>query len=180
MAKPIDVWLISIEALEKAPDTTEKEVEMGQKAGNRGGARGGMGLGWGKQAKSVESKAAEVQWFILTGHCVGIPKRKIFTQAQISKFKSLQFTMKAKPGKKSDKKTEDLDPTVFMKTNEMTRDIQLPTIFESSLRFLPMVSSDENETRLTKYRFKPRRGEVDNISDFEIQLKLVKPIKLKR
>ncbi|MCJ8330694.1 MAG: hypothetical protein HRT89_19065 [Lentisphaeria bacterium] len=154
LAKPIDVWLESIKAIDPVVKQTTKPS-------------------WnGEQTDEKKLKAGYAQWFVLKGTFWNCPDRPIFTQDQLTKFKSL---LKAKL-----KDNAKVPKPKFLNTNVMTNRLVLANIFIDSLRFLPMISADGKDTRLTKFKFRSQPSEVGTISSFELQLKLIEPIKLKR
>ncbi|MCH2174163.1 MAG: pilus assembly protein PilM [Lentisphaeria bacterium] len=177
VAKPLDVWIVGIKAIEGKAKKEEKD-------NNRTGGFFNFGGGDGV-ATITKSSGDSVEVFEITGYTVGIPDikrpttdisqleytRPIFTRGQINDFNSSLFLRQ--------KKDDKLNLNFVENENKIIPETSLPLIFENSLRFSEYFSGNEEETKLIQYDNNPS-GLAKNLSAFVIQVRLNKTIPLKR
>ncbi len=187
LAKPIDLWIVTLKGLDKAPE----EADSGGGGGGGGGPTGLQGLfmepgGGGNNNNRNQNQNQNVEWFRLQGYSLRIPEvdkatrehlRPLFTQDQLNGF-DVELERRAKESPKDP--LPPLEPLLGPdKENRVTeKTVALSAVFRESLQFLRYFSDDVNEVRLTKYE-QPRQ-DVKNLRYFEIVVKLKEPIQIKR
>ena len=159
------------------------------------------------QIETATEEIAETEaiWFVISGHSVNIPDRKIYSDEQMAQFDAMTEKVRARIRKEAGSDTEDavpededavadpnnvaaeepeeLDATVVEieefgpPPNRVTQSTQLPELLVSAIRDLPAFSDDPEETRILELQTREKSG-FRNLSSFRIQVKLVTPISL--
>ncbi len=211
LVKPNDMWFVKIQHVDKPqyvkPDEEEEEKKMKGKT-KSAPPRGGFFMtpqfaGGRIDAEPEEIADAEAVWFVISGHSVNIPDRKIYSDEQIAQFDAMTKEVRdqireetgadaedaavedtvADPDKIAVKDPEELDATVVEieefgpPPNRVTQSTQLPELLVSAIRDLPTFSDDPEETRILELQTREQLG-FRNLSSFRIQVKLNTPISL--
>jgi type IV pilus assembly protein PilM len=197
LVKPNDMWFVKIQYVEKPQYTKPDEEEEVEKAKpKRGGFFIAPQLSSGKiEAVAEEIVETEAVWFVISGHSVNIPDRKIYSDEQIAQFDAMTEEVRAQTRKEAGSDAENAvpedpvaDPNNFDATiveieefgpppNRVTQSTQLPEVLVSAIRDLPAFSDDPEETRILELQTREQSG-FRNLSSFRIQVKLVTPISL--
>ena len=155
------------------------------------------------EAAAEEIADAEAVWFVISGHSVNIPDRKIYSDEQMAQFDAMTEEVRAQirteagldaedaapedvvadPDKAAAEEPEESDATVVEieefgpPPNRVTQSTQLPELLVSAIRDLPAFSDDPEETRILELQTREKLG-FRNLSSFRIQVKLITPISL--
>ena len=173
MAKPKDVWFVSISKV-KAP-TIRKAKKRGKKKNP---------FGKKKRAAKSQKKGGEAVWLQIVGQAVAIPStepaREIFTSEQIAAFNKLASERSKLGGEKEEasKKNEvqaKEKGEYFWEPNILKPDIILSELFLKSLHWSNFFSDDPDETKILESRFSET---YRNLTTFRIQLKLTEPVSI--
>ena len=205
LVKPNDMWFVKIQHIDKPQYTKPDEEE--EMAVTKKPKRGGffMAPQLSGQIETVAEEIAETEavWFVISGHSVNIPDRKIYSDEQMAQFDAMTEEVRARTRKEAGSDTEDavpedpvadpnnvaaeepeeLDATVVEfeefgpPPNRVTQSTQLPELLVSAIRDLPAFSDDPEETRILELQTREKSG-FRNLSSFRIQIKLVTPISL--
>ena len=204
LVKPNDMWFVNIQHIEKPQYTKpDEEEEVEETKPKRGGFFMAPQLAGQVEAATEEIAETEALWFVISGHSVNIPDRKIYSDEQMAQFDAMTEEVRARIRKEAGSDTEDaapedavadpnnvaaeepeeLDATVVEieefgpPPNRVTQSTQLPELLVSAIRDLPAFSDDPEETRILELQTREKSG-FRNLSSFRIQVKLVTPISL--
>lgn len=183
-AKPIDIWFDYIKPT--TPPARRRRADHKQSTADDAvglglfGAGGGRGGGGNTANTNKKEKTDNKQWFVIRGHAVSIPKRKIFTREQIKKFnESLAAHQKDADKSEKDAKQKELlswRPTSYDdERNLVPGDVSLlPEILMKSLNASDYFTP--GETKITSFQLDDT---WKNYSTFQIKLKLKNPLRIK-
>ena len=204
LVKPNDMWFVKIAHIDKPEYIKLDEEEMiKEKKPKRGGFFMAPQLTGQVEAAAEEIADAEAVWFVISGHSVNIPDRKIYSDEQMAQFDAMTEEVRAQirteagldtedaapedvvadPDKAAAEEPEESDATVVEieefgpPPNRVTQSPQLPELLVSAIRDLPAFSDDPEETRILELQTREKLG-FRNLSSFRIQVKLITPISL--
>lgn len=187
VAKPIDVWVTSIEVT--SPPSQEEKAAAEADAGEAFDFFGGGGPA--APASSDKPKGQETaEWFLIIGYSMVIPEqsivngeasgsfiRKIYSAEQILKFNEIYKRLSANP--QNAKSLEALKAKLPFneEANKIQTNTSLTIMFQDALR----LSEEFNpqQTRVQKFN-RVVRTDIRNLHSFEIRLQLNNPIRLNR
>ncbi|MDP7739859.1 MAG: type IV pilus assembly protein PilM [Lentisphaeria bacterium] len=204
LVKPNDMWFVKIEHIDKPQYIKPDEEEIiEEKKPKRGGFFMAPQLIGQAEAVAEEIVEEEAVWFVISGHSVNIPDRKIYSDEQMAQFDAITEGVRAQIREEAGLDTEDAapedavadpdeaaaeEPEELAATvveieefgpppNRVTQSTQLPELLVSAIRDLPAFSDDPEETRMLELETRERLG-FRNLSSFRIQVKLITPISL--
>ena len=204
LVKPNDMWFVKIAHIDKPEYVKLDEEEMiKEKKPKRGGFFMAPQLTGQVEGVAEEIADAEAVWFVISGHSVNIPDRKIYSDEQMAQFDAMTEEVRAQirteagldaedaapenvvadPDKAAAEEPEESDATVVEieefgpPPNRVTQSTQLPELLVSAIRDLPAFSDDPEETRILELQTREKLG-FRNLSSFRIQVKLITPISL--
>lgn len=195
---PLDVWLSSV-----TPQDAPRAAATGG-GGAPGPARSGPfpgsgGGGGGSQGSVITTRNEQIEWIFIHGFCVSIPEssgrvgsggtftRPIYTEAQVVKILEAVARTRAEYEQGKRENAPDTDPRVRadmvelnkfevnIRRNRVDMSTVLPEIFLQCLRHHPSFSPDPLQTAYISFR---ADDDVKNLTEFEIQVKLLTPIKV--
>ena len=196
VAKPLDVWVTSIEASKPVSAAMMKSARRGSNTVMTGFVSGARRRKKKKRSKHLAKQEKNAEWFVIKGYTVNIPDqkyqnkndvgiptgrlvRKIFSKEQILQFVEIRKKLMVDNPKDVDnlKLLDKLIPFSDNEQNRIRAGQGLETSFQNALLLNGLF--DPEQTRVENLKDEATAA-AKNVTSFTIRLRLKKPIDLKR